>query len=226
MQALIIALLCVINLVLWLIFFLKFKKLFSTDDVIQKTRDQYELLLSDVNRNALSNIDLIQMKIDELQSLIDIADRRLTTLNNEEQFISQKKNFAVESRTEKAYTRRNAKSTAVASEIIEQNQAFELDFDLKKVKRKSTSQSSDIEKAPVRKRNLKTRNVQDDSKDSDNKNLQSDMPKIYMSANPIQTQKSFQEEVRKLYDAGFTVDYIAHELNKSITEIELIVEML
>ena len=84
MQALIIALLCVINLVLWLIFFLKFKKLFSTDDVIQKTREQYELLLNDVNRNALSNIDLIQMKIDELQSLIDIADRRLTTLNNEE----------------------------------------------------------------------------------------------------------------------------------------------
>ena len=52
------------------------------------------------------------------------------------------------------------------------------------------------------------------------------MPKIYMSANPIQTQKSFQEEVKKLYDAGFTVDYIAHELNKSITEVELIVEML
>ena len=96
MQALIIALLCVINLVLWLIFFLKFKKLFSTDDVIQKTREQYELLLNDVNRNALSNIDLIQMKIDELQSLIDIADRRLTTLNNEEQFISQKINFSAE----------------------------------------------------------------------------------------------------------------------------------
>lgn len=226
MQALIIALLCVINLVLWLIFFLKFKKLFSTDDVIQKTREQYELLLNDVNRNALSNIDLIQMKIDELQSLIDIADRRLTTLNNEEQFISQKINFSAEPKNEKTYSRRNTKSSAVASEIIEQNQAFELDFDLKKVKRKATAQNSGLEKPQVRKRNLKTRNSQDDSKSFDKQNIQPDMPKIYMSANPIQTQKSFQEEVKKLYDAGFTVDYIAHELNKSITEVELIVEML
>ena len=156
MQALIIALLCVINLVLWLIFFLKFKKLFSTDDVIQKTREQYELLLNDVNRNALSNIDLIQMKIDELQSLIDIADRRLTTLNNEEQFISQKINFSAEPKNEKTYSRRNTKSSAVASEIIEQNQAFELDFDLKKVKRKATAQNSSLEKPPVRKLNLIT----------------------------------------------------------------------
>ena len=191
MQALIIALLCVINLVLWLIFFLKFKKLFSTDDVIQKTREQYELLLNDVNRNALSNIDLIQMKIDELQSLIDIADRRLTTLNNEEQFISQKINFSAEPKNEKTYSRRNTKSSAVASEIIEQNQAFELDFDLKKVKRKATAQNSSLEKPQVRKRNLKTRNSQDDSKNFDKQNIQPDMPKIYMSANLIQTQKSF-----------------------------------
>lgn len=166
------------------------------------------------------------MKIDELQALIDIADRRLTTLNNEEQFISQKKNYSSEPRNEKTYSRRNTKTSAVASEIIEQNQAFELDFDLKKVKRKATTQNSGLEKTTVRKRNLKTRNSQDDSKSFDKQNSQPDLPKIYMSANPIQTQKSFQEEVKKLYDAGFTVDYIAHELNKSITEVELIVEML
>lgn len=234
MQALIIALLCVINLVLWLIFFLKFKRLFSTDDVIQKTREQYDLLLTDVNRNALQNIDLIQMKIDELQALIDVADRRLSTIDSEQNFINQKKQLIPESKAEKAYSRKNPKSDNenIASAVIDQDQAFELDFDLKKVKRKSAAAVQ--EEKPARRRNLKSSSS--DSLKSEplpvtqtkKQPAETDngMPRIYMSANPIQTQKTFQEQVRKLYDAGYTVDQIAHELNKSTTEVELIVEML
>ena len=70
----------------------------------------------------------------------------------------------------------------ILKNVSEQNQAFELDFDLKKVKRKATAQNSSLEKPPVRKRNLKTRNSQDDSKSFDKQNNQPDMPKIYMSA--------------------------------------------
>lgn len=226
MQAVIIALLCVINLVLWLVFFLKFKKLFSTDDVIQKTRDQYELLLSDVNRNALSNIDLIQMKIDELQALIDVADRRLSTINSEELFLAQKKQVSTDRRIEKAYGKKNAKTDNVASEVVEQNQAFELDFDLKKVKRKSQTVTQTPEKTSVRKRNVKTNVEPSNLSESENYIQQKEMPRIYMSANPIQSQKTFQDQVKKLYEAGYSVDDIAHELNKSTTEVELIVEML
>lgn len=176
MQAVVIALLCLINLILWLVFFLKFKQLFSTDDIIQKTRDEYELLLSDVNRNALQNINLIDMKIEELKSLIEIADRRLATVQNEVQFQQTKFNAT------------NQKQIAQ-----------------KKITKKSVVQSGELDF---------------------NGNQTSQMPKIYMSKNPIKPKQSFEAQVRQLYEAGYTVDRIAHELKKSTTEVELLVEML
>lgn len=196
MQPLIIVLLCLINLGLWVIFFIKFKKLFSTDDVIQKTRDQYDLLLSDINRNALQNIDLIQMKIDELQELIEIADRRLSTIEKEQEFVNRKTHLN-SGKTQRSTQRKNNKEENIAADVVSQNQAFELDFDLKKVKRKVNKTDR-----------------------------QEDLPNIYVSSNPIQMQKSFQDQVERLYDLGYSIDQIAHELNKSTTEVELIVEML
>lgn len=176
MQIFIIVSLTVVNLILWLIFLIKFKSLFTTDDIIEKTRKEYDQLLTDVNRTALQNIDLIQMKIDELQSIIDVADRRLSTIHNEELFINQKTEFRNETRAKKAYSK-------------------------KVTKPENAKKQSAIDDSPT-------------------------LPNIFVSENPIKAKKSFKEQVKELYNDGFSVEQIAHKLNKSTTEVELIVEML
>ena len=54
--------LVLINLGLWIIFLLKFKDLFSTEKIIEKTRYEMEKLVKDINNNAETNINIIDTK--------------------------------------------------------------------------------------------------------------------------------------------------------------------
>lgn len=222
MQVVIIALMCAINLVLWLVFFIKFKKLFTTEDEIQKTRQQYELLITDLNRNTLSHIDMIDMKIEELKSVIDIADRRLSTIHNEEEFI-QKRNSVITSKPVKTGTKKTSKTTSIASQVIDQDAAYELTVS-KKSKRKSQTELLDDENSTQKKRARTTITV--DMNGNAYGEVPVVSPRIYMSDNPIQAKKSFHSQVKSLYDQGFTVDQISQKLNKSTTEVQLVIDML
>lgn len=84
MSITIIVTMCVINLILWAVFFIKFKSLFSTEDVLRKTREQVGQLISEVNGITLSNINLIDSKIEELNDAIKNAERRIATADAEE----------------------------------------------------------------------------------------------------------------------------------------------
>lgn len=61
---------CVFNVCLWCAFFSKFKKIFSTDDIIASTREQMDYMISDFNRNAGRNIELIEDRIKQLRSAV------------------------------------------------------------------------------------------------------------------------------------------------------------
>ena len=69
--------LILINLGLWFIFLIKFKSLFSTDDVIEKTRSEMEKLVKDINHNAETNINLIEDRIRKLKSIVKESDLKL-----------------------------------------------------------------------------------------------------------------------------------------------------
>lgn len=222
MQVVIIALMCAINLILWLVFFIKFKKLFTTEDEIQKTREQYELLITDLNRNTLSHIDMIDMKIEELKSVIDIADRRLSTIQNEQEFI-QNRNSVINSKPVKTTPKKNSKVTNIASQVIDQDAAYEVTVS-KKGRRKNQAESFDDENSTQKKKSRTTITV--DMNGNAYGEVPVVSPKIYRLENPIQAKKSFHSQVKSLYDQGFTVDQISQKLNKSTTEVQLVIDML
>ncbi|MBP5753696.1 MAG: hypothetical protein J6W60_12710, partial [Treponema sp.] len=58
-----VLLLCAFNVVMWLVQIVRFKSIFSTDKIMQETRDQLNSMLMDINRNAERNIDLIDDRI-------------------------------------------------------------------------------------------------------------------------------------------------------------------
>lgn len=128
MQLTIIVTMCVINIVLWIIFFVKFKNLFSTEDVIRKTRDQISLLMTEVNRNTLDNINLIDSKIEELNQAVE---------NVKKKKIPDTKNYA--------------------EKIIEKDTAFEIKINDKPASAKKTKKVKEdvpeiyISKNPIKK---------------------------------------------------------------------------
>lgn len=220
MQVFVIAVMCLINLILWLVFFLKFKKLFTTDDEIQKTRQQYELLINDINQNTLSNINLIDGKIEELNSLIEIADRRLATINSEESFIKNKTDTLNNSvltqakQTKATRTKTASKQNNFASDVIDQDAAFEVNVNVKKARDKSARKSSTKQIHTI------------DSEGNAYGEVPVISPKIYMSENPIQTKRAINSQIAKLYNAGYTVEQISKQINKSTTEVQFIIDML
>lgn len=75
----VISFICIVNIVLWGIFLSKFKKLFSTNDI----RVELNRMIADINRNTAQDLSLIDGKMDELRTLLDIADKKIATAKKE-----------------------------------------------------------------------------------------------------------------------------------------------
>ena len=78
-----VLLLCAFNVVMWLVQIVRFKSIFSTDKIMQDTRDQLNSMLMDINRNAERNIDLIDDRIRQLKEVTEEADRHIQLLKGE-----------------------------------------------------------------------------------------------------------------------------------------------
>src|SRR5574344_2197582 len=206
-------LLCLLNIILWIIFAAKFKKLFSTDDIIEKTRDELNHMIADVNRNADRNITLIEEKIKELKSVTAEAERRLALERSEEekrmkvnalsleatQVTEEKKSV---SRIETAKTMRPSRRTAsnVDAYVNEQAQGDLFTTTGKKNEPPAEENTDFIQKIPVI------------------------VPKVYLSDNPVTPKKDFNTIVKEKYDQGESVEDIAAELNRSTQEVKFALE--
>lgn len=74
--------LAVFNIFAWIIILIRFKKLFSTDDIIADTKESCNSILKDLNSNVDRNITLIDRRIETLASLIKDADKRIKLLSD------------------------------------------------------------------------------------------------------------------------------------------------
>lgn len=69
--------LSVISITLMIVILVRFKKLFSTESIIEKTQDKMNKVIMDINSNANRDIDLINERCREARSLIATADRKM-----------------------------------------------------------------------------------------------------------------------------------------------------
>ena len=74
-----ISLICIVNLLLWIVFLTRFKKLFSTQDI----RNELNRMIADINRNTAQDLSLMDAKIAELKQVLEIADKKITTVKKE-----------------------------------------------------------------------------------------------------------------------------------------------
>ncbi len=229
--------LCVINIALWIIFIFRFKRIFSTDSIIEKTRNVMNRMVSDMNRNTETAINLTEEAnrklkntikesenilqqfseaTDRLRGMIAETERLSSHLDNEPVVnVSFRSNGAKNPRTffaeaEKSY-RKNSLAFSNESEINPED-SYEL------------SQNS-------MNHNSKNGIIHDEVKVTSQGAAYKEVPVIKAklfdeTLSAKKEKKSINEEVRMLYDEGLNADEIAMKLSVSITEVQLIIDMM
>ena len=247
---------CVLNITLWIFFLAKFRKLFSTDDIVAATRDEMNQMLADVNRNAGRNIDLIEDHIKQLKAVVAEADRHIEVAKRElesqrsalsfqqkiDSAIQTKKNsspYTPQSRVAEQYLR-NAPLQQNISSGLQSSSIYELtDEGNRQVTQQHAQQESHGRSAPQNGELFRPEdydNYQIVSKSGTRFTVENDgssyasVPVIGQNVtyadNPIQPKKKFRDLVRDLHLVGHSVEEIALELNSSTTEVQMVLDMI
>jgi len=203
--------LCFVNLLLWFLFFKKFKKIFSTEDIIENTRNELNRMILDVNRNAERNITLIESRLTELKEIISQADSRVSFLKSE-----LEKNMMADSYKSKVsgLVKSSGKGTFVSDTSAVQAAARYSAF----------AKNADTHQSELQQQSLFS---QEDAQVQENN--YKEVPvlggNIRMAENPIVMKKSFNDEVNERYMRGESVEEIASLLGRSVTEVQFALDM-
>lgn len=212
----------ILNIVLWIIFLVKFKKLFSTDDVISKTRSEMNNMIMDMNRNTERDINLIDDRTQKLKLVIAEADRHIALARAEEENRASAQELrtavnrtpAVERRAVDTYKR------AAVGEKPRPEASYEVTdtgiraAGVQKSLFDETAKAVDTQAKVV---------VQEDG--AAYAEVPVITPKVFFSETPVTPKKDFTKQVTDLAATGLTVEQIAKELSCSLSEVQMVLDM-
>lgn len=205
-----------ISIILMIIILIKFKKLFSTESIIEKTKAQMNRVIIDVNNNANRDIELINDSSKRLRALLNDADRKMEMFKEATQRL----------RDMIAETENNSKKNQNKPNIyIDPDAAYSVNINKQPERQQSLFEEENVEKP---KSVLKDETiVRPDG--TAYKEVPFIITKVYddkkINENTT-SNKPIEEKVRKLFNQGMQVDEIATELSCSISEIQFIIDML
>ncbi len=256
MAAYIALFISLVSLILMIIILARFKKLFSTDSIIEKTKSQMNRVIMDVNNNANRDIELINESSRRLRALLNEADKKMENFREATELL---RNTIAE--VEKLNTGRSSKAAfsesnkfsdikpvghkSKKSSQIDPDATYKLTngipshqgslFDepeedtLLKDETLLTQDGAAYKTVPVI--NAKMTDGQPLEEKNQNNNSKADMsypPKVrpFYAVNPQAANKSLRDKVEKLFNQGMQVDDIAAELSCPSSEVQFIIDML
>ena len=234
MAAYIALFIALVSLILMIVILVRFKKLFSTDAIIEKTKSQMNRVIMDVNNNANRDLELINESSRRLRALLNEADKKMESFRE----ATQLRDTIAEA--EKAGKGRAVKTAFVENERFaeikpvgqktKKNPYIDPDASYKVNKNASVQQGSLFDE-PEEKSILKDETVitpdgaaykevplivtkvYDDSKDA-------------VKNQTSNSNSSLKEKVEKLFNQGMQVDDIAQELSCPASEVQFIIDMI
>lgn len=233
---------CVLNISLWCVFLLKFKKLFTTQNIIAKTREDMEMIVNDINRNAGRNIDIIEDRIKQLKIVIAEADRHLEIVNRE--LDSQKSRLPLQKKTERDFGANQAVLSSSymhsrgAAQRYAENQNISQALQSRNRYELTDEGNRQVGKSPESEVRYTQRDLFDQNEIENSVGttftVENDgtsyarVPVIsdnveYSDEPPVHTD--FPQLVHNLYMAGHSIEEIARETNRSTTEVQLVLSM-
>lgn len=205
-------LLVIFNVLMWFIFLHKFNRFFSTDRIVEDTRNAINEKIREANNAAERNMQLIDDKIQQLNKVKADAERRLSVLkrelNNQQRIREFQESMAS---AEKSAKKSSVKKSAVSTynpndqqgELVFTDKAREeLGIPAENVPSVDNMQEQDhVVSIPVI------------------------SPEYIRAENPIVSKKDFPQQVRELVGQGLPVDEIARRTGRSVQEVRLVIQM-
>lgn len=226
--------LSLVSLLLMIIILVRFKKLFSTDSIIDKTKSQMNRVIMDVNNNANRDLELINESSRRLRALLNEADKKMENFKEATQLLrnsiaeaekaGQKPKKSVYIDPDASYTVTN---TVNRNGPAQQGSLF--DDAEESVPKESPKAPKSILKdetvvtpdgAAYKEVPLIITKVYDEKMN---------IVKTQQEAKTIQSQTSdrnLKDKVEKLFRQGMQIDDIAAELSCPASEVQFIIDML
>lgn len=224
----------IISVIIMLIILFKFKKLFSTDSIIEKTRARMNQFITDINKNANADIELLNESTRRIRSLLKDADDKMQSFNEATQRLRE-----MIAETEKITRKNRTKKVTVGNPIYNDINAKNVSYE--KPKNKINPYAKNYID-PNSSYQIKMNNVQgflfdendmilkDETKVTADGAAYKEVPliitKVYDDNVDIQNaDNDLNEKVLKLFAGGMKVEEIAAKLNCSTSEVQFIIDM-
>ncbi len=243
MAAYIAIFLSLLSIVLMIVILVRFKKLFSTDAIIEKTKSQMNRVIMDVNNNANRDLELLNESTRRLRALLNDAEKRMESFREASQLLRD-----MIAEAEKAGSSRQGKIVYVENPLAEKNENKSAASKTKKSNPYIDPDSSyKVRNSAAGSGTENQRSLFDDEDENEDTFLKDEtlvtkdgaaykevpliITKVYddKTADAInsksQSQNNLEEKVQKLFAQGMKVDDIAAELSCSISEVQFIIDL-
>ncbi len=188
-------LILIINVGLWLFFYIKFKTEFSSAKVLENIRLEVDKLLIEIQRETENTILLIEARIEGLKQLIDEADKRISIAEGE---------------IKKRRHEKQVLSKLHAEETVP----------VKKTQVQKKLEAYEILASPT-----PAPNTPPEVEVAVEPELFNQEPQFSVAQEPVKIKKSVKDKIIEMYKQDFTTQYIAKELGISVSEVDFLINM-
>jgi len=205
----------ILNLVLWAIMLIRFRKMFSTDKILEKARSEMNHMVSDLNSTTDRDIFLTNEASARIKMQVEEADRQMNSIIKQYNDATNRLRSMI-SEVDKIPAPRKEPEQVVSVNLNNTNYR--------------NTAASDYEKAG---HSLKITRVVNEPDDYVS-NPFMEPQKVTIPVTPVNSfvksaeskKSTIQKTVKNLYDEGYDIKQIAQEISCSETEVQLILEML
>lgn len=252
MAAYIALFIALVSLILMVVILIRFKKLFSTDAIIDKTKKQMNRVIMDVNNNASRDMELINESTKRLRALLNEADKKMENFREATQIlrnvIAEAEKLSPERKENPVFVENKnieKKSTYVDPDAAyrvtdkgpaKQGTLFD-DNDLLKDETIVTPDGAAFKEVPVIAAKVYDEKpgaagraagagAQGSAGAGSTSGISNAGASKVISFGSVKTDKPLKEKVERLFNQGMQVDAIAEELSCPATEVQFIIDML
>ncbi|MBR1639732.1 MAG: hypothetical protein IJ688_10145 [Treponema sp.] len=227
MPAYIAIILSVINIILLLYIIIRFKKLFSTDGIIEKTKSQMNKVIADINNNADRDIKLVNETSRRIKALMNDADKKMDQFRQASELLKNtiaEADSAVRKNGRKTIYVQNERLAAITpvgnpNAYVNPSAAYAANTQQSLFEEENTVQPSIADSADEI-------NVREDG--AAYKQVPLFVTKVYEDkplGEDSKNSKSINKKVEKLYEQGYKIEEIAAQLSCSISEVQFIIDL-
>lgn len=211
----------IINVILWAVFLIRFKRLFSTDQIIEKTEQKVNHFIKEIDMAADRDTYLAKETTKRIQNKLDEADRKMELF---QEATNRLRDMIAEA------DKINKGQKYSFKPVVDPDSAYEITL-----KNKKPEQGNLFENTDTYSKYPKTKSIQkEETVVTPDGTAYREIPLIITKVLDDEPHKLTDEEkkkklpelVRKMFKDGASTEEIAANLNCSITEVQFIIDLM